>query len=177
MLQVTEFEVELMDHTTNCNTLTQINGLVDVFPRSSAPRKLTSLKRDVSQGFGPNEPLPAVENYNVEPGGKVRPTLNDLRREQVMAEEELVRKTDESTFVRVKLGWIQGVVLWTIQDLLSVQLFLRLPWLAGQAGIGLYTVVVLVSTLIAFLTTLSTSAIATNGEIGSKHFHFDIIRS
>ncbi|OWA51104.1 Solute carrier family 12 member 2 [Hypsibius exemplaris] len=136
--------------------------------------------RNFSTGFNMLESLPSPANYaDSSSGGKVRPTLEDLRREQELGAEDLVRNTgnEASSMKRGKLGWINGVVLWTLQDLWAVQLFLRLPWLAGQAGMGLYLVIVLASTLIALLTSLSTSAIATNGEIGIGGTYFMIARS
>uniref|UniRef100_A0A4W6ETQ5 Solute carrier family 12 member 3 n=1 Tax=Lates calcarifer TaxID=8187 RepID=A0A4W6ETQ5_LATCA len=47
----------------------------------------------------------------------------------------------------------------------GVILYLRLPWITAQAGIGLTWVIILLSSLITGITGLSTSAIATNGKI------------
>lgn len=44
-------------------------------------------------------------------------------------------------------------------------LFIRLSWVTGQAGIGLATVIILLSMLVTILSTLSMSAICTNGEV------------
>lgn len=56
-------------------------------------------------------------------------------------------------------------------------LFLRLSWVTGQAGIGLASVIVLVSTLVTVLTSLSMSAICTNGEVRGGGTYYLISRS
>lgn len=51
-------------------------------------------------------------------------------------------------------------------------LFLRLPWVTGQAGIGMAVVIILVSTVVTMITAVSMSAICTNGEVkGGKQDH------
>lgn len=62
-----------------------------------------------------------------------------------------------------KLGLIKGVYLPTTQNILGVILFLRLPWIVANAGVILTTVIVLLCVGSTFLTSLSLSAIATNG--------------
>ena len=50
-------------------------------------------------------------------------------------------------------------------------LFLRLSWVVGQAGIGLTVGIILVSGVVTTITSLSMSAICTNGEIkGGQRF-------
>lgn len=57
-----------------------------------------------------------------------------------------------------------------VLNILGVMLYLRLSWVAGQAGIGLGSIIVLLATLVTVLTSLSMCAIATNGEVkGGKH--------
>lgn len=40
---------------------------------------------------------------------------------------------------KVKLGWIQGVYLPTIQNIFGVILYLRMAWIVGVAGVGKYS--------------------------------------
>ena len=63
----------------------------------------------------------------------------------------------------VKLGTFMGVFVPTLQNILGIILFLRLPWITGQAGIGAALCIVLLGCSASFLTSLSMSAIATNG--------------
>jgi hypothetical protein len=44
-------------------------------------------------------------------------------------------------------------------------IFLRLSWVVGQAGVGLATLIIMIATLVTFITALSASAICTNGEV------------
>ena len=56
-------------------------------------------------------------------------------------------------------------------------LFLRLSWVTGQAGIGLAIVIVFISTAVTVLTSLSMSAICTNGEVKGGGTYYLISRS
>ncbi|PVD19572.1 hypothetical protein C0Q70_20062 [Pomacea canaliculata] len=56
-------------------------------------------------------------------------------------------------------------------------LFLRLTWMTGQAGIGLASVIVLISSLVTTLTTMSMAAICTNGEVKGGGAYYMISRS
>ena len=52
-----------------------------------------------------------------------------------------------------------------LQNILGVILFLRLPWITGQAGCAGATAVIFIGAMSTFLTALSLSAIATNGRV------------
>ena len=47
----------------------------------------------------------------------------------------------------------------------GVMLYLRLSWVVGQAGIALASLMVIMSAVVTTLTTLSLSAVCTNGEV------------
>ena len=64
-----------------------------------------------------------------------------------------------------KFGWIKGVLFGCLLNIWGVMLYLRLSWVVGQAGIGLASVIVLLSAVVTTLTTLSMSAVCTNGEV------------
>ena len=64
-----------------------------------------------------------------------------------------------------KFGWVKGVLFGCLLNIWGVMLYLRLPWVVGQAGIGLASVIILLSAVVTILTTLSMSAVCTNGEI------------
>ena len=59
-------------------------------------------------------------------------------------------------------------------DAWGVMLFLRLSWVVGHAGMGLATVIILLSAVVTTLTTLSMSAVCTNGEVKGGTKLFDI---
>ncbi|KAJ3088011.1 hypothetical protein HK102_009787, partial [Quaeritorhiza haematococci] len=64
-----------------------------------------------------------------------------------------------------KYGTILGVLFPNLQNILGVILFIRLPWIVGQAGIGWSMVIVAISECTVLLTALSVCAIVTNGTI------------
>ncbi|XP_022601917.1 solute carrier family 12 member 3 [Seriola dumerili] len=76
-----------------------------------------------------------------------------------------------------RFGWVQGVLIRCMLNIWGVILYLRLPWITAQAGIGLTWVIILLSSLITGITGLSTSAIATNGKVKGGGTYFLISRS
>ncbi|TRY66619.1 hypothetical protein DNTS_034056 [Danionella cerebrum] len=64
-----------------------------------------------------------------------------------------------------RFGWAQGVMIRCMLNIWGVILYLRLPWITAQAGIGMTWIIILVSSSITGITGLSTSAIATNGKV------------
>jgi solute carrier family 12 sodium/potassium/chloride transporter 2 len=76
----------------------------------------------------------------------------------------------------VKFGWIQGVLIRCILNIFGVMIFLRISWLVGQAGTGLISVIIVLATLVTFITSLSMSAICTNGEVRGGGAYYLISR-
>ena len=64
-----------------------------------------------------------------------------------------------------KFGWMKGVLFGCLLNIWGVMLYLRLSWVVGQAGIALASVIILLSAVVTTLTTLSMSAVCTNGEV------------
>ncbi|XP_003372109.1 amino acid permease superfamily [Trichinella spiralis] len=79
-------------------------------------------------------------------------------------------KETECDTKHANLGTLIGVYLPTVQHILGVQMFLRLFWIVGIAGIA-------ESFGMTFLTSISVSAIATNGVIESGGAYFMISRN
>eukprot|EP01063_Lacrimia_lanifica_P037684 TRINITY_DN780_c0_g2_i1.p1 TRINITY_DN780_c0_g2~~TRINITY_DN780_c0_g2_i1.p1 ORF type:complete len:969 (+),score=428.67 TRINITY_DN780_c0_g2_i1:45-2951(+) len=77
----------------------------------------------------------------------------------------------------VKLGTMKGVYLPCVQNILGVILFLRLPWIAAQAGVIQCTLVVGLCILSTVITSLSLAAIATNGQVQAGGPYFIISRN
>lgn len=74
------------------------------------------------------------------------------------------------TITAPKFGWIKGVLFSCLLNIWGVMLYLRLSWVVGQAGIAMATAIILLSAVVTVLTTLSMSAICTNGEVkGGKY--------
>ncbi|KRY33048.1 Solute carrier family 12 member 6 [Trichinella spiralis] len=85
--------------------------------------------------------------------------------------------TDETGPKRAKLGTIFGVYLPSIQHILGVQMFLRLIWMVGVGGLIESFSMVFLCCLCTFLTSISISAIATNGKIESGGTYFMLSRN
>jgi solute carrier family 12 sodium/potassium/chloride transporter 2 len=65
----------------------------------------------------------------------------------------------------IKLGWIEGVLNPCLLSIWGVMLFLRMPWIVGQAGIFDSILIIFMSLIIIVITTFSLSAISTNGRV------------
>ena len=76
-----------------------------------------------------------------------------------------------------KLGTTKGVFLPTVQSILGTLLFLRLTWIVGQAGVLLTIGIISLSVCCTTLTTLSLSALATNGRVKGSGVYFLITKA
>jgi len=74
-------------------------------------------------------------------------------------------------------GMVFGVIFPTTANILGVLLFLRLPWIVGKAGVLHSFCLVAVCCTCTFITSLSLSAVATNGKIQGGGSYFLISRS
>ncbi|XP_053303974.1 solute carrier family 12 member 3-like [Spea bombifrons] len=97
---------------------------------------------------------------------------------------ETVEESDEKSNMKkapkggpVRFGWIKGVMIRCMLNIWGVILYLRLPWITAQAGIGLTWLIILMSVLVTSITGLSISAISTNGKVKSGGTYFLISRS
>uniref|UniRef100_A0AC35U6W4 Solute carrier family 12 member 6 n=1 Tax=Rhabditophanes sp. KR3021 TaxID=114890 RepID=A0AC35U6W4_9BILA len=79
--------------------------------------------------------------------------------------------------VTEKMGTIMGVYLPCLQNIFGVIFFIRLAWIVGNAGIMQAFCVVLVCCSVTFLTSISLSAIATNGVVPSGGPYYMISRN
>ena len=127
------------------------------------------------------ERSPHINFYSLLPSGKElskRPSLAVLRNAPGAADKKAEDGENEEALPRgANLGWIQGVLVRCYLNILGVMLYLRISWVSGQAGIGLGTVIVLLSCLVTTVTALSMSAITTNGEVSGGGAYFIISRS
>ena len=84
------------------------------------------------------------------------------------AEEAGEDKSEEETN-SVKFGWFEGVFMRCLLNIWGVMLFLRLTWVVGHAGILEGLGVVLLANVVTVITTVSMSAVCTNGQIKVRH--------
>lgn len=129
------------------------------------------------------EALPRLENYRNSKRALKRPSLGELHGDNLITEEDekeqhANRDTKSPTPAHgIKLGWIQGVLIPCLLNIWGVMLFLRLSWVVSQAGIGLSLVIIAISAIVCVITTLSMSAICTNGEVKGGGIYYIISRS
>ena len=94
--------------------------------------------------------------------------------------KEKERLVEEGTAIKprggsLKFGWMKGVLVPCLLNIWGVILYLRLPLLTGQAGVLLISAIILLSACVTTITTLSMSAICTNGEVkGGDCFFFTL---
>ncbi|XP_052742527.1 bumetanide-sensitive sodium-(potassium)-chloride cotransporter isoform X1 [Bicyclus anynana] len=127
------------------------------------------------------EALPRMENYRNSRRALKRPSLGEIHGDHLITEEDEKqneRDTKSPTpAVGIKLGWIQGVLIPCLLNIWGVMLFLRISWVVGQAGIGLTLFIIGISAVVCVITTLSMSAICTNGEVKGGGIYYIISRS
>ena len=76
-----------------------------------------------------------------------------------------------------QLGWIQGVLIPVLLNIYGVMLFLRMGWIVAQSGIIETVIIIAISALICIITTLSLSALCTNGDVRSGGIYYIVSRS
>lgn len=139
------------------------------------------------------EALPRVDNYRNGNGPKKRPSLGDLHDYHGQGRDDgdpaagggggggggdlEAAAGAADVHSGIKLGWIQGVFIPCLLNIWGVMLFLRLAWVVAQAGIFQSLVIIGISTIVCVLTTLSLSAISTNGEVKGGGIYYIISRS
>ncbi|KAF2899446.1 hypothetical protein ILUMI_06729 [Ignelater luminosus] len=132
------------------------------------------------------EALPRLENYRNSKRALKRPSLGEL----LHGKEEHSKETSGGPEISdgkiqseipshegIKLGWIQGVLIPCLLNIWGVMLFLRLSWIVAQSGIGFSLLIIAISAVVCIITTLSLSAISTNGEVKGGGIYYIISRS
>lgn len=126
------------------------------------------------------EALPRVDHYRNCVQALKRPSLGELHGEPKDGKDgdpEAPSPTEMGGGHGIKLGWIQGVFIPCLLNIWGVMLFLRLSWVVAQSGIIQSLVIIGISAVVCVLTTLSLSAISTNGEVKGGGIYYIISRS
>nr|VZH91199.1 unnamed protein product [Spirometra erinaceieuropaei] len=100
--------------------------------------------------------------------GGIEPTTDETK--QLRKKQATIKPTN-------KLGTFLGVFLPCIQNIFGVLLFVRMPWISGVAGGLQFFLMVAFCCCCTIITTLSMSAIATNGKVPAGGSYFMISRS
>lgn len=86
-------------------------------------------------------------------------------------------KNSSTNALATKLGTFDGVFLPTALNVLSILMFLRFGFIMGQMGVAGTILLLLMSYFIDILTTMSISAISTNGTVRGGGAYYMILRS
>ncbi|KAK7068979.1 hypothetical protein SK128_015897 [Halocaridina rubra] len=131
------------------------------------------------------EALPRLDHYRnlasivKNPGSRQRPTIDDLLKpaqdKQMLVPDE--EKAYDSSNLDNKFGWVRGVLVRCLLNIWGVILFIRLSWMVGQAGILEAIGIITCCNIVTTVTTLSMSAISTNGQIKGGGTYYMISRS
>jgi len=109
-----------------------------------------------------------------------RPTLEELRRdtrEATMMDIQDTQDEEKGEGRASKFGWCAGVYIPCLLNIWGVMLFLRLTWVVGQAGILEGLAILVLSNVVTAVTTISMSAVSTNGLVKGGGIYFMISRS
>ncbi|XP_076640568.1 sodium chloride cotransporter 69 isoform X2 [Colletes latitarsis] len=130
------------------------------------------------------EALPRLDNYRniMSIQAAHRPSLDELHNPTLLNKSSGSHTLPIAQHVKpptsgFKFGWIQGVLLRCLLNIWGVMLFLRLSWVVAQAGIGQAILLIFTTTAVTTITSLSMSAISTNGLIKGGGTYYMISRS
>ncbi|XP_072384865.1 bumetanide-sensitive sodium-(potassium)-chloride cotransporter isoform X1 [Diabrotica undecimpunctata] len=159
------------DHIKNGHPVVNQNNSLQVPKRKKSLVQLT------------REALPRLENYRNSRKAVKRPSLGELHEGEESKENNhgpdtnIAVEDQSEPHAGIKLGWIQGVLIPCLLNIWGVMLFLRLSWVVAEAGIGQSLLIIAMSAVVCIITTLSLSAICTNGEVKGGGIYYFISRS
>ncbi|XP_059081175.1 solute carrier family 12 member 2-like [Tigriopus californicus] len=108
-----------------------------------------------------------------------RPTIEELKTGLAKSEFQDLEFGKHVPFhdEAFKMGWMKGVLMPCLLNIWGVMLFLRLSWVVGQCGIFQAILVITLCNVVTFITSLSMSAVSTNGKIKGGGIYYMISRS
>ena len=156
------------------NRVDSLEGRANLLGEQETKKSLRHLTR---------EALPRLDNYRniMSIQAAHRPSLDELHNPTLLnkgpGSHTLPIAHVKQPTSGIKFGWIQGVLLRCLLNIWGVMLFLRLSWVVAQAGIGEAILLIFTTTAVTTITSLSMSAISTNGLIKGGGTYYMISRS
>ncbi|XP_065560034.1 bumetanide-sensitive sodium-(potassium)-chloride cotransporter-like isoform X2 [Artemia franciscana] len=159
-----------------------VPGLVSTTNSDNTSRsRNSSFLSDKSWHHHTQEALPRLDNYKNLHSYNVgqRPTLEELYDPSLAELESSITGLPDGggQSQSIKFGWIRGVLVRCLLCIWGVMLFLRLSWVVGQSGILEAVLIILLASVVTTITTLSMSAISTNGAIKGGGTYYMTSRS
>ncbi|XP_055544206.1 bumetanide-sensitive sodium-(potassium)-chloride cotransporter isoform X2 [Wyeomyia smithii] len=123
--------------------------------------------------------LPRLDHYRISVRKGKRPSLGELQGEKddTGAKQPIEEEPAKAGGHLIRLGWIQGVTTPCLLNIWGVMLFLRLSWIVAEAGFIQAMLIIGLSYVVCVVTTLSLSALCTNGQVKSGGLYYIISRS
>ncbi len=171
--------------------------LPEVRQSSSMPRRISGakhsmddeeLQRQLENHFH-NKAPPPIDFHtplSIITNQQISPTVKNKRRRRIRTKYILTSAPSKSEGmngsnitkpIEEKLDTYNGVFLPCLAQIVGVIFFLRLPTITGQAGTIHTTLIIMVCVLSTFVTSLSLSAIASNGTIQAGGPYYIISRT
>ena len=120
--------------------------------------------------------MPRADEQGLEEGLLPRTgSVHDLRSGHMRG--SFSRPSSGGSMARRTLGTFSGVYIPCVNSIFGVVLFLRWGWAVGQIGVSGALSVLLLGTLISFITAAHVSALATNGEVETGGAYFLLSRA
>ncbi|XP_021936563.1 bumetanide-sensitive sodium-(potassium)-chloride cotransporter-like isoform X2 [Zootermopsis nevadensis] len=164
-------KVDAKDDEKETDSLTSPN-LQHSYGCDSRYKSLGQLTREVP---------PRVEHYrHLSIHHEYRPTLEELHERIIPEKRERnveAEPQEQKKGKVIKFGWLEGVFMRCLLNIWGVMLFLRLSWVIGQAGIGEGTAIICLANIVTLVTSISMSAVCTNGQIKGGGIYYMISRS
>eukprot|EP01084_Bolivina_argentea_P029632 55023_1 len=137
-----------------------------------------SLKRQERSWIDPWEISPSDTYYhkkNVSPATQT--VVKSILDKNICIDNQALQRRKSTFQPAKKFGPWDGVMTGALLNIWGVILFLRFGWIIGQAGIIQTIIIILLSTIVTTLTTISMSAICTNGTVRAGGAYYIISRT
>ncbi|CAG7716943.1 unnamed protein product, partial [Allacma fusca] len=137
---------------------------------------------DKTLGQLTREALPSEKQYEDDSINRIsRPGVDTLHYSQNYSKEpKNVTAAADGPVLKgkvIKFTWLEGVLMRCLLNIWGVMLFLRLSWVVGQAGVWQGLCLISLANLVTYITAISMSAVATNGQIKGGGIYYMISRS
>ncbi|XP_062565701.1 bumetanide-sensitive sodium-(potassium)-chloride cotransporter-like [Armigeres subalbatus] len=144
-----------------------------------APAPESADARRVSIMGVTRDPLPRLDHYRTSVRKNKRPSIGELHGDSDAKDKKQEPDAEDTkpSGPLIRLGWVQGVLTPCLLNIWGVMLFLRLSWVVGEAGIFDTMLIMILSYTVCVITTLSLSALCTNGQVKSGGIYYIISRS
>jgi amino acid transporter len=151
-------------------------GLISLLTAAVPARGTTEQQLEAQLANQPDDSRKVSQLFIGHETATERQSIEDLLEhgDRLGAVDEGFRDTKQSK--GYDFGWIEGVYVRCTLSIFGVIMFLRLNWIFAQAGVGGAVGIILYSASVTSITTMSLSAISTNGKVAAGGVYFMVSR-